>query len=257
MITPEMRAAFERYQQAEGLRARVAGANAREAPNAQLREGDFVNVVATVNVTQGTGDIAYVSRVARALIPTASRPLAPTSPSAPELGEVRAVDANGRVVTSQSAPIKFDSDKEAGEDRTGIVDAFLPSPAGASAIEVLISGRVVARRDVGAALPAGHADPGIAAAARSMQVSPTAGPGARGVLLDWSAAAGPASAGVTYSVLASTDGGASWQTLAVGVREPRLQVDTEQFGAARLQIRVLGSNGLQTNEVARQDVESR
>ena len=123
---------------------------------------------------------------------------------------------------------------------------------------MLISGRVVARRDVGAALPAGQHDPGLsAAAARSLQVSSTTGPGGREVLLDWSAAAGPASAGVTYSVLVSTGGGASWQTLAVGLREPRLQVGTEQFGAAKLQIRVLASNGLQTNEVARQDVETR
>jgi hypothetical protein len=33
----------------------MAGAGAREAPNAQLREGDFVNVVATVNVTRTIG----------------------------------------------------------------------------------------------------------------------------------------------------------------------------------------------------------
>ena len=256
MITPEMRAAFERYQhqQTEGIRAKLAGA--REAPNAQLREGDFVNVVATVNVTRSTGDVAYVNRVARALIPTAPRALSPTSASGVELGEVRAVDANGRVVTSQSVPIKFDSDKEPGEDRTGIVDAFLPTPAGATAIEVLISGRVVARRDVGAALPAGQHDPGVSAAAgRSMQVSSSAGPGGREILLDWSATAGAAAAGVTYSVLVSTDRGASWQTVAVGLRDPRLQVGTEQFGVAKLQMRVLASNGLQTNEVARQDVE--
>jgi hypothetical protein len=253
MITPEMRAAFESHQQAESMRAK--GAGAREAPNAQLREGDFVNVVATVNVTRNTGDVAYVNRVARALIPTASRALVPTSASGAELGEVRAVDANGRVVASQPAPIKFDSDREPGEDRTGIVDAFLPTPAGATAIEVLISGRVVARRDVGAALPGSQANPAAsAAAARPMLASPTAGPGGRGILLDWSAS-GAASAGVTYSVLVSADGGASWQTLAVGVREPRLQVGTEQFAVPKLQVRVLASNGLQTSEVARQDVD--
>jgi hypothetical protein len=254
MITPEMRAAFESHQQAEGMRARVAG-SIRETANAQLREGDFINVVATVNVTRTTGDVAYVNRVARALIPTPSRALLPTSPSGAELGEVRAVDANGRVVASQPAPIKFDTDKEPGEDRTGIVDAFLPTPAGATAIEVLISGRVVARREVGAALPAARVDPAVAAAvARPMQVSPTAGPSGGGILLDWSAS-GAASPGVTYSVLVSTDGGASWQTLAVGVREPRLQMGTDQFSVARLQVRVLASNGLQTNEIARQDVD--
>jgi hypothetical protein len=249
MVTPAMRAALEDHQRTEGARAaRVAGAGAGEAANAQVREGDFVNVIATVNLTENTGDIAYVNRVARALVPTA--------PSGAELGEVRAVDANGRVLASHSAPIKFDSDKEPGEDRTGIVDAFMPAPAGAAAIEVLVSGRVVARRDVGAALPTRPAGPGTSAATtRAMQISPTAGPGGREILLDWSAA-GAAPAGVTYSVLVSTDGGGSWQTLGVGLREPRLQVDTEQFGAGRLQMRVLANNGLQTEEVTRQDVEA-
>jgi hypothetical protein len=259
MITPEMRAAFERHQQAEGMQQaddmRARAGAAREAPNAQLREGDFVNVVATVNLTRNTGDVAYVNRVNRALIPTASRPLVPTSSSGAELGEVRAVDASGRVVASQLTPIKFDSDKEPGEDRTGIVDAFLPTPESATAIEVLISGRVIARRDVGATLPASRVDPGAAAAPiRPMQVSPTARAAGGGILLDWSAA-GASAAGVTYSVLVSTDGGASWQTLAVGVREPRLQVSTDQFGVAKLQVRVLASNGLQTSEIARQDVD--
>lgn len=39
------------------------------------------------------------------------------------------------------------------------------------------------------------------------------------------------------------------------MREPRLQLGTEQFRVAKLQVRVLDSNGLQTNEIARQDVD--
>ena len=64
-------------------------------------------------------------------------------------------------------------------------------------------------------------------------------------------------AGVTYIVLASTDGGVSWQTLAVGLYEPRLRITADQFEGARLQLRVIATNGLQNIELATRVVETR
>jgi hypothetical protein len=237
LITPEMRAALQGQLQSE----RKVEASTREMPGVEVREGDFVNVVASVNVTKSTGEIAYVNPVSRAVMPTSLEA---------RLGEaeVRAVDANGRVLASWPATIRFDTDKEPGEDRTGIIDAFIPAPPATAAFEVLLSGRIVARRDVGAPLPAR----GVAAGTGTLAVSSAAEPGER--VLDWSSA-GPTPVGVTYSVLASTDGGSSWQTLAVGLREPRLRIGTEQFGVGRLQVRVIASNGLKTEEVATRDVE--
>ena len=68
-VTSEMRDALERQQQAETARA----TEARESPSMEVREGNFVNVVATVNATANTGSIAYVNRVSRALVPSSIR----------------------------------------------------------------------------------------------------------------------------------------------------------------------------------------
>ena len=243
-VTPEMRAALERQQQAETARATEAGA--RELPGVEVREGDFVNVVVTVNATKNTGSIAYVNRVSRALVPSQSA-LAAT----PAEAEIRAVDANGRILVSQPAQIRFDSDKEPFEDRTGLIDTAIPVPLGAAAIEVLLSGRVVTRREVGGNLPTAGM-----AGEQALEVTPIVGATGRELVLDWSTA-GVAPADVTYIVLASTDGGVSWQTLAVGLHEPKLRIDAGQFGGGRLQLRVIATNGLQNVEVANRVVETR
>lgn len=65
------------------------------------------------------------------------------------------------------------------------------------------------------------------------------------------AAAQPA-ANVTYTVQAKADG-ASWQTVALGLPLPKVDIDVNQFpNAKRLEIRVLQSDGFDESEVFRQ-----
>jgi hypothetical protein len=243
-VNSAMRAALERQQRVES--AQTTQTDLRESLGVELREGGFVNVVAMVNATATTGSISYVNRVSRALVPSGS-----TNAAAPMEAEVRAVDANGRVLFSQPAQIRFDSDKEPSEDKTGIIDIAVPVPAGVTAVEVLLSGRVVDHREVGGSLPA------PVGGARALEISSTSEAGGRELVLDWGAAARTASASVTYIVLASTNNGVSWQTIAVGLREPKLRIDANQFGVGRLTVRVIATNGLQNVELASQVVDSR
>ena len=56
--------------------------------------------------------------------------------------------------------------------------------------------------------------------------------------------------GHTFSVQFSTDQGRTWHTVAVGLREPRFEIDRSQFREGQeLQVRVITTNGLSSSVV--------
>jgi hypothetical protein len=61
----------------------------------------------------------------------------------------------------------------------------------------------------------------------------------------------PVEAHQTYTVQVSTDRGRTWQTLAVGRREPSTTIDRRQFRPGQeVMVRVLATDGLSTSVVA-------
>jgi hypothetical protein len=61
----------------------------------------------------------------------------------------------------------------------------------------------------------------------------------------------------TYAVQASTDGGRSWQTLAVGLSEPAVDVDPNQFPPGQtVMLRVITTDGFSRSEVSVEELHT-
>lgn len=55
---------------------------------------------------------------------------------------------------------------------------------------------------------------------------------------------------LTYTVLASTDRGKTWQTIAVGLTEPKLEINPEDFGkVSKILLRVIANDGVNTTMI--------
>jgi hypothetical protein len=204
----------------------------------------LVHVGAVVNLTARSGSIQQVTPL--------PGPLAPSpTPSETRLA-IRTHLSSG---TTQDHPVAFKPDlcRDPGDDDIGLVDAVLAVDSGTTAIELLIDGTAVARFEVGAA-------PSLAENLQVRPPEPDAAAGeAAGITvaqstLSWDdPSAGDD--GQSYVVQASTDHGATWTTLAVGARRPKLQLDAADFAdAEQVRFRVLTSNGLSYTEATTDDL---
>jgi hypothetical protein len=198
----------------------------------ELREGDYLTVVATVNLTAGTAEIVDARRLAAALVPLGD-------PGGTL--ELRALDAAGRELGRWNVPFLPNSEREPGEDLMGILDAAVPFVEGIAAIEVIVEGRVADSLAAAVPAPVGAAE---------LRIEEPQGPAALAlpagtVTLDWSAA-GVAPEGVSYDVQASTDGGRSWLTVAIGLTEPRTTIDLSGLGAdGPVELRIMVKEGFE------------
>ena len=187
----------------------------------------LVSVVGTVNLTRKEGRIEFVNPLERA-----------TVSEAPEGADavLRVRRADGEVLGDHPVEVKLSSELGPEEDLEGIVDAVVAVSAGARSIELLIDDTVADRFEIGGGAPEVGA----------LAVADTAGDE-----VGITAAVGPAAAGhQTYNLQVSTDGGQSWQTIAVGLREPAMTMDRSQFRKGQdVQVRVLATNGLTTSVV--------
>jgi hypothetical protein len=103
-------------------------------------------------------------------------------------------------------------------------------------IELVLEGKVVDSYAVGGALPSVRALRVVQRAAREIAVVTDAEP--------------PSERGQTYSIQVSTDGGRSWQAVAIGLKRPALDLDRSQFRAGQeVHVRVVATNGLQRSVV--------
>ncbi|MFL6333271.1 MAG: hypothetical protein ACJ754_08025 [Pyrinomonadaceae bacterium] len=184
-----------------------------------MESGDFISVVAEVNLTERTGQILYVNPVSHALTPESSGAAG---------FELRVLDAAGQTLGAYPAHVKLNSCNDPSEERTGIVDAVIPAHEGARRLELLFEGQVLDTFNAGGG------------------VSPE-GSTRRGGVAE-SAEAAPSN--VTYNVQVSTDDGQTWQTLSVGRTSPDVTIDRTQFApGSRVNVRVVATDGF-TNTVA-------
>jgi hypothetical protein len=214
----------------------------------KMDAGQFINVVATVNLTRGTGKIKYVNPVAAVLVPK-------EEPDSPVLIRVRS--AAGQVLQEYYAGVKLNTCEEPNKDRKGIVDVALPRQVEAASLELLVGDQVVDTFRPGAAPP-----PLSNVRRRQLEEDETAavglGTSEDAVSLEWDAgftedegAEGDAAAGnLTYNVQVSTDGGQTWQTVAVGLPSPTATIDRGQFeDADKVMVRVIATNGFENSVV--------
>jgi hypothetical protein len=213
-----------------------------DGSGARIRGEDIMNatpvhVSAVVNLTNRSAQIAYVTP-----LPGPSPQV--TAPVDDRLAlRVRMPDGTTRI-----EPVIFKPDvcEQPGDDETGLVDTVAMVDPAAVGLELLLDGDTIASFEPSDA-------PGVAANVRVDRNVPAAeSDGAAvptgGTVLNWddpsAAAAGAGAGSVRYSVQASTDGGRTWTTLAVGTTDRSLPLDPEPFSdAEQVRFRVLTTNG--------------
>jgi hypothetical protein len=216
-------------EESEGAAESTVTANELEV---NMASGDFISVVAEVNLTDGTGNISYVNPISRALSPA----------TVGNAGfELRVLDEAGQTLGSYPAPVKLNSCADPSEDRTGIVDAVIPANPAARQIELLYEGQV---------LDTFRSGGGVQEISNLRREASTES----ALSFAWNHAAateGEADASnVTYNVQVSTDEGQTWQTVAVGRTSPDATIDRTQFEPGdRVTVRVVATDGF-TSTVA-------
>jgi len=207
-----------------------------------IERGDYVHVVATVDLDAKSGKILYVN-------PANTRFASDAVPDGRV--ELVAADAAGKTLVRAAVIPRYGSCEEEGQTRTGLVQADLPRIAGMKSLELLIDGASVSRYEAGApppppAAPArrglGFAAPGLAAHRRPLTLH--------------DAATIAPMAGVTYSVQVKPDTGGPWNTIAVGSPTPHVEIDRNQFaGAKTAEVRILRTTGFEEEVLAEDVVE--
>lgn len=200
-----------------------------------------------MNLTRREGGIRFVNPVT----PLAAQPAQPGGAAGPD-GE--AAGPNGGTVVLRirqtdgappreiPVPVKLASELGPNDDRTGLVDTVVPVGASPEAIELVVGGQVVDTFRPGGAPPALRAARHASAEA-----------GAFGLALDFDR--GP-EAGQTFAAQVSTDGGATWQTIGVGLKEPTIQVDRSQFRPGdQVQLRIISTNGFTSTAADIQEIQ--
>jgi hypothetical protein len=211
---------------------------------ATMTDDPPVHIAAVVNLTERTGGIDQVTPLPGAVSPT--RP-----PQETRLA-LRTRTADGQ---TRDYPVEFkpDSDRARDEDETGLVDAIVDLNSSVVAIELLIDGDVVASFEPGAP-PGQIAHLGV----QPSRAEPEEAEGVRLAqrTLSWDDMSGGAPDGrSTYIVQASTDGGETWQTLAVGLTDTSLPIDPDDYApAGQVRFRVLATNGIAYTESATDDL---
>jgi hypothetical protein len=145
---------------------------------------------------------------------------------------LRVRGADDQVTREVPVAVRLNSELRAGDDEVGIVDAVLRLEASTRAIELVIHGQAVDSYAIGGTLPSVRAVRVVQGAAREVAIVADAEPA-----LERSQ---------TYAVQVSTDGGRSWQAVAVGLKSPAFELDRSQFRAGQeVRVRVVATNGLQ------------
>ncbi len=260
------------------LPARRTGGRARRtAGRGGAMPRGTIHVVATLNVTRRTGEVRHVTPVA--LIPPGQDVLASGRPRGTRSGAAVGPSVQLRVYGKAEAPIAefvapfiADACRDAGDDVTGTIDAFVPGAAAATRLELVLDGAVVdtfaaagapaavsnirgsapvrgprggpARAVARADTPesGGDADP-VLSWTSAKPAARTARGAARGASRATAGAAAAAS-DTRYTVQVSVDGGATWQTVGFALREPQVRIDRTILGdAATVKVRVTATSG--------------
>jgi hypothetical protein len=217
----------ERFPQSAALRDPQ-----RRQLSATVAGDVVVSVVARVNLTKRTGRILYVNPL--------ERPIASDRERAGAL-LLRVRGLGDQVLLEAGVPVRLNSELRAGEDQVGIVDAIVRVDGSARAIELVLDDQVIDSHTVGGSLPV----------VRALRL----GRGAAQEIAIVSDAEPAVERGQTYSVQVSTDEGRTWQTVAIGLKRPAIDLDSSQFRAGQeVRVRVVATNGLQRSVVMSETV---
>lgn len=229
---------FDRFRAENGITgndfAPTAGTRATNGAQAGSNgaSGDFVSIVATVNLTKHTGAIKFVDHVGHA---------ADQGPLQNQLAAVRFVDAAGKVLGTFPTWVRENSDLDQtpGADRTGLVQIVVPVERAAASLELVLEGKVVSRRAISKHAPV----------VKALKISALATLlGKRGRTLTWLGLDLDVNP-LTYLVQLSGEGD-TWETVATGLTVSKVTLTDEQIGPGPRRVRVIANDGFNVSEPA-------
>ena len=202
-----------------------------------------MRIIAALNITRTSGMITSV-------LPGTAGGEAPAGGAEPYNVVVRVRDADGAIIDERPVAFMRSTCEDPGDEVTGVVDTVLPAFEGAASVEVLVDGQVVDSQPVGGQAAA------VGDLVRADVEAAGAGVAPGGSLeLRWAAPDGPP--GQRYIVQVSSDGGASWQTVAVGLAEPAVSLSPDELTGDEVTVRVLATTGSGTTVVRTDTVRVR
>ncbi len=189
-------------------------------------DGTLVSVVATVNLTTGSGTIAYV-------YPVSGLPV--SGISADSTVVIRATRSDG-TLDEFPVQVKLSSELAPGDEQRGLADAVLPVRAETQALALVIAGQVTDSFRIADPPPAARAIQPIITPDRQFRV---------GLEFDRELEEGH-----NYAVQISSDNGQTWQTVGVGLTDNAFTLDPSQFpDGQEIRTRIITSNGISANVV--------
>ena len=202
----------------------------------QIEEGTFVSVVATINLTRKSGKILYVNPVSRGVLSTTG---SVASPATLRLREASENKIDIPVV------IRFDTDRNQEGDQTGLIDALIPLSTEVRSMELLLDGDLVDSRSFGPSAPQVtrlQIDTKEDESRSGFSLFRRGNTGQTVLLWDGTDEDGDR---VTYSVQRSSDLGKTWETLAVGLRKPELELDQDpRESEVGIMFRIIANDGM-------------
>jgi len=188
---------------------------------------DTVNVVATINLTQQTGNIAFVTPVAA--------PQTTGRQSSSSNTVIRILDANDATLVEYSVKVSLESCVDANADQTGIVNETIQIPDNGEKLQLVRDGKVLDTFESQSPITP----------VRNIRLLQGAAPPLEALTWDSDEAADPK---VTYIVQVSSDDGTTWQTISLGQATPRIEFDKSQYqDTDTLKVRVRETNGFQVS----------
>jgi hypothetical protein len=189
------------------------------------RRRNLVSIVAQVNLTKGTGQIDYVNPVTRGEV-------SPQDATGPVV--IRTKNGDGEVLDEFRVGVTPVAQEAPGEDSHALCDVVIAAHPDAITIELLVHDQLADTFRAGAApLPIGELR--VERGPQEVVLS-----GDRGTALR---------PGLFYNVQLSSDGGRSWQTVAVGEQSPRVAIHSSNLPEDRpVLVRVQASDGFHASE---------
>jgi len=203
----------------------VAGAGSTTHIANETMVGDFVSIVASVNLSRNTGVIRHINHVARATVP-AEQPN--------QIAAVQLRDKSGKVLQSFPTWVRVDTDIPSGQDQTGLVQVIIPVQTVAAHVDLLLHGKILDTRAISAHAPV----------VRELKLTTrNLGYGAgQQHVLTW-IGTDPDRDKLTYLVQLS-DERETWETIAVGLQHTQLALTDQQLrGAPYRRVRVIANDG--------------
>ena len=209
--------------------------------DAPLTDSNFINLIATINITQLTGKISYTNKVSKAVVYNPDR-----QPSA----LLRLFDDRNNLLREVKVAIRINTDIETGQDSTGIVDAMIPANPAIKKIELVFRNKVLDTKT----FTTNENLVKLSDSARIESRRITSNENKKtGYLVSWDHKA--LTNNTIYHVQISTDNGQSWQTIGFGLKSKNFLVEDNLFNNQKnVLIKILANEGLETVEIGKTNI---